>query len=417
MMNATLLQADHEVARILDRELQRQQTTLMMIPSENYASRAVMAVAGSVLTNKYAEGYPGKRYYNGCANYDAIEQLAIDRAKELFRCDHANVQLVTGTQANMAAYFCLLQPGDRMLAMRLDHGGHLSHGRSNNFSGIFYEPHFYGLSPETDRIDYDAVLEVAKRVRPRLILAGASAYPRIIDFQRFREIADEVGAYLMADIAHIVGLVAAGSHPDPVPFCEVVTSTTHKTLRGPRGALVLCRQEFAQKTDEAVFPGIQAGPLMHIVAAKAVAFKEAQSFGFREYQRQIIRNCQALAQSLLEEGFQLVTGGTDNHLTLLNLTNKGITGRRAADLLEQAGIVVNKNTVPNDPLPPVETSGIRPGTPAVTTRGMREQEMDHIGKLIARVVHDRGEHEEVIEEVRKEVLELCDNFPIYQDLI
>jgi len=417
MMNATLLQADHEVARLIDRETQRQQTTLMMIPSENYASRAVMAAAGSVLTNKYAEGYPGKRYYNGCANYDAIEQLAIDRAKELFRCDHVNVQLVTGTQANMAAYLCLLKPGDRLLAMRLDHGGHLSHGRSNNFSGIFYEPHFYGLNPDTDRIDYDAVLEVAKQVRPRLILAGASAYPRIIDFQRFREIADEVGAYVMADIAHIVGLVAAGSHPDPVPFCEVVTSTTHKTLRGPRGALVLCRQEFASKMDEAVFPGIQAGPLMHIVAAKAVAFKEAQSFGFREYQRQIIRNCQALAQSLLEEGFQLVTGGTDNHLTLVNLTNKGIAGRQAADLLEQARIVVNKNTVPNDPLPPAETSGIRPGTPALTTRGMREQEMDHIGKLIARVVHDKGEHEEVIEEVRKEVLELCDNFPIYQDLI
>ncbi len=416
-MNATLLQADHEIARLIDREMQRQQTTLMMIPSENYASRAVMAAAGSVLTNKYAEGYPGKRYYNGCANYDAIEQLAIDRAKELFRCDHANVQLVTGTQANMAAYFALLEPGDRILAMRLDHGGHLSHGRANNFSGVFYEPHFYGLSPETDRIDYDAVLEVAKQVKPKLILAGASAYPRIIDFQRFREIADEVGAYLMADIAHIVGLVAAGSHPDPVPCCEIVTSTTHKTLRGPRGALILCRGEFAQKLDEAVFPGTQAGPLMHIIAAKAVAFKEAQSFGFREYQRQIIRNCQALAQSLLEEGFQLVTGGTDNHLTLANLTNKGITGRRAADLLEAAGIVVNKNTVPNDPLPPAETSGIRPGTPALTTRGMREQEMDHIGKLIARVVHDKGEHEEVIEEVRKEVLELCDAFPIYQDLI
>jgi glycine hydroxymethyltransferase len=301
--------------------------------------------------------------------------------------------------------------------MRLDHGGHLSHGRSNNFSGVFYEPHFYGLSPETDRIDYDAVLEVARRVRPKLILAGASAYPRIIDFQRFREIADEVGAYLMADIAHIVGLVAAGSHPDPVPCCEMVTSTTHKTLRGPRGALILCREEFASRIDEAVFPGIQAGPLMHIVAAKAVAFKEAQSFGFREYQRQIIRNCQALAQSLLEEGFTLVTGGTDNHLLLVNLTGKGITGRDAADLLERAGIVVNKNTVPNDPLPPAESSGIRPGTPALTTRGMREQELHRIGKMIARVLRDRGEHEEAVESVRQEVLELCDAFPIYQDMI
>jgi glycine hydroxymethyltransferase len=417
MMNATLLQADHEVARLIDRELERQQTTLMMIPSENYASRAVMAAAGSVLTNKYAEGYPGKRYYNGCEYYDAIERLAIDRAKELFRADHANVQLVTGTQANMAAYFALLEKGDRILSMRLDHGGHLSHGRGNNFSGVWYEPHFYGVDPDTERIDYDNVLAVAKEVRPKLIVTGASAYPRIIDFKRFREIADEVGAYLLADIAHIVGLVAAGSHPDPVPLCEVVTSTTHKTLRGPRGALILCRDEWAGKMDESVFPGIQAGPLMHIVAAKAVAFKEAQSFGFREYQRQIIRNAQALAQSLMEEGFELVSGGTDNHLMLVKLTGKGISGRDAANLLEQAGIVINKNTIPNDPLSPAETSGIRPGTPALTTRGMREQEMHHIGKLMARVVADKGEHEEVIEGVRKEVLDLCDAFPIYHDII
>ncbi|MGQ9730520.1 MAG: serine hydroxymethyltransferase [Candidatus Zipacnadales bacterium] len=417
MLNATLLQADHEIARLIDRELERQQTTLMMIPSENYASRAVMAAAGSCLTNKYAEGYPGKRYYNGCEYYDAIEQLAIDRAKQLFRADHANVQLVTGTQANMAAYFALLEKGDRILSMRLDHGGHLSHGRSNNFSGVWYEPHFYGVDPDTERIDYDNVLEVAKKVRPKLILAGASAYPRIIDFQRFREIADEVGAYLLADIAHIVGLVAAGSHPDPVPVCEVVTSTTHKTLRGPRGALILCKQEWAERIDEAVFPGIQAGPLMHIIAAKAVSFKEAQSFGFREYQRQIIRNAQALAQSLLEEGFDLVSGGTDNHLMLVKLTNEDISGREAAELLERAGIVVNKNTIPNDPRSPAETSGIRPGTPALTTRGMREPEMFHIGKLIARLIHDKGEHEEVIGEVRKEVLELCDAFPIYHDIV
>jgi len=417
MMNATLLQADHEVARLIDRELERQQTTLMMIPSENYASRAVMAAAGSVLTNKYAEGYPGKRYYNGCENYDAIEQLAIDRAKELFRADHANVQLVTGTQANMAAYFALLSKGDRILSMRLDHGGHLSHGRSNNFSGVWYEPHFYGVDPDTERIDYDGVLAVAKEVRPKLIVTGASAYPRIIDFKRFREIADEVGAYLLADIAHIVGLVAAGSHPDPVPLCEVVTSTTHKTLRGPRGALILCQEEWAGRIDESVFPGIQAGPLMHILAAKAVAFKEAQSFGFREYQRQIIRNAQALAQSLLEEGFELVSGGTDNHLMLVKLIGKGLSGREAADTLERAGIVVNKNTIPNDPLSPAETSGIRPGTPALTTRGMREQEMHRIGKLIARVVEDKGEHEEVIAEVRKQVLDLCDAFPIYHDII
>ena len=417
MMNRTLLQADHEVAKIIDQELERQKTTLMMIPSENYASRATMAASGSVLTNKYAEGYVGKRYYNGCANYDLIEQLAIDRAKALFRCDHANVQLVTGTQANMSAYFALLKQGDRILSMRLDHGGHLSHGRSNNFSGVYYEPHFYGVDPDTERIDYDNVMEMAKEVRPRMILAGASAYPRIIDFQRLREIADEVDAYLLADIAHIVGLVAAGSHPDPVPFCEVVTSTTHKTLRGPRGALILCKAEYAARIDEAVFPGIQAGPLMHIVAAKAVAFKEAQSFGFREYQRQIIRNAQALAQTLLEEGFELVSGGTDNHLMLVKLHDKGISGRDAADLLEKAGIVVNKNTIPDDPLPPAETSGIRPGTPALTTRGMRESEMQAIGKLIARVVHDKGQDETVIEEARKDVLELCEAFPIYQDII
>jgi glycine hydroxymethyltransferase len=389
----------------------------MMIPSENYASRAVMAAAGSCLTNKYAEGYPGKRYYNGCDLYDAVERLAIDRANELFRADHANVQLVTGTQANMAAYFALLEKGDRILSMRLDHGGHLSHGRSNNFSGVWYEPHFYGVDPDTERIDYDSVLAIAREVRPKLIVTGASAYPRIIDFKRFRDIADEVGAYLLADIAHIVGLVAAGSHPDPVPLCEVVTSTTHKTLRGPRGALILCRQDWASRIDEAVFPGIQAGPLMHIIAAKAVAFKEAQSFGFREYQRQIIRNAQALAQSLLEEGFELVSGGTDNHLMLVKLIDKGISGRDAAYLLERAGIVVNKNTIPNDPLPPAESSGIRPGTPALTTRGMREQEMHHIGKLIARVVHDKGEHEEVVAEVRQAVLDLCDAFPIYQDIV
>ncbi len=416
-MNLTLLQADHEVSKIIDKELERQKTTLMMIPSENYASRATMAAAGSILTNKYAEGYPGKRYYNGCDLYDEIEQLAIDRAKELFRCDHANVQLVTGTQANMSAYFALLDQGDRILSMALDHGGHLSHGRANNFSGVFYEPHFYGVDPDTERIDYDSMLEVAKEVRPKLIVAGASAYPRIIDFQRMREIADEVGAYLLADIAHIVGLVAAGSHPDPVPLCEVVTSTTHKTLRGPRGALILCKEELAKKIDVAVFPGIQAGPLMHILAAKAVAFKEAQSFGFREYQRQIIRNAQALAQSLLEEGFELVSGGTDNHLMLVKMQGWDITGRVAADVLEAAGIVVNKNTVPNDPLPPAETSGIRPGTPALTTRGMREPEMLKIGKLITRVIRDKGETESVIQEVRNEVTDLCEAFPIYQDII
>lgn len=422
MINRTLAQADHEIAKIMAQELDRQKSTLMLIPSENYASRAVMEAMGSIFTNKYAEGYPKRRYYNGCEAYDALEQLAIDRAKDIFRCEHANVQVHTGSQANMAAFYCLLEKGDRILGMSVAHGGHLTHGLDRNFSGYFYEAHAYGLNPETDRLDYDEIMEVAKRVRPKLIIAGASAYPRIIDFQRFREIAEEVGAFLLADIAHIVGLVAAGSHPDPVPYCDMVTSTTHKTLRGPRGALILCPEHLADRLDRAVFPGVQAGPLMQIIAAKAVAFKEAQEFGFREYQRQIIRNAQSLAQSLLEEDFTLVTGGTDNHLMLVDLRNKGISGRQAADLLEAAGMCCNKNLIPGDPASPAETSGIRPGTPAVTTRGMKEPEMQLIGKWIARVIHDgRKEdgtpNETVIAEVRDQVAQLCEAFPIYEDLI
>ncbi len=421
MINRTLRQTDPELARILAAELERQKTTLMLIPSENYASRAVMAATGSIFTNKYAEGYPGRRYYNGCEYYDQLEQLAIDRAKRLFGADHVNVQLHTGSQANMAAYWALLKPGDKILAMSVAQGGHLTHGDKVNFSGQLYETHFYGLDPETDRLNYDMVAEQAREVRPRLIIAGASAYPRIIDFQRMREIADEVGAYLMADIAHIVGLVAAEVHPDPVPYCEVVTSTTHKTLRGPRGALIMCKEKWATAIDRAVFPGVQAGPLMQIIAAKAVAFKEAQEFGFREYQRQIVRNAQALANSLLEEGFTLVTGGTDNHLMLVDLRNKGITGRLAADLMEMAGMVVNKNLIPNDPLPPTETSGIRPGTPGLTTRGMKEAEMHQIGKWIARVIHEGHDgqgnpNEKVLAQVRQQVRELCEMFPIYEDL-
>jgi glycine hydroxymethyltransferase len=416
MINRTLAEADYEVARIMQAELERQQTTLMLIPSENYASRAVMAAAGSVLTNKYAEGYPYKRYYNGCEFYDKIEQLAIDRAKALFRAEHANVQLHTGSQANMAAYWALLKPGDKILAMKVAQGGHLTHGDSVNFSGHTYEAHFYGLSPETDQLDYDDIAQVAREVQPRLIVAGASAYPRIIDFQKFREIADEVGAYLMADIAHIVGLIAAGAHPDPVPVCDIITSTTHKTLRGPRGAMILCKEKYAKQLDRAVFPGVQAGPLMHIIAAKAVAFKEASEFGFREYQRQIVRNAQTLAQTLLDEGFDLVTGGTDNHLMLVRLTNKNITGRDAADLLERAGMVVNKNLVPLDPLPPAETSGIRPGTPGMTTRGLKEPEMQMVGKLISKVIHDGRDNDEVIASVRQQVREICEAFPIYPGL-
>jgi len=416
MMSRTLAQADEEVAEIIQNELERQQNTLMLIPSENYASRAVMAAAGSVMTNKYAEGYPGKRYYNGCMYYDEVENLARDRAKSLFRADHANVQPNTGTSANMAAYYALLKPGDRILAMKIEHGGHLSHGMKINFSGQLYEAHFYGLSEETDQLDYDEIREIARQVKPKLILAGASAYPRIIDFRQFAEIAAEVGAYCMADIAHIVGLVAAGAHPDPVPICDVVTSTTHKTLRGPRGALILCKAEHAKKIDRAVFPGVQAGPLMHIIAAKAVAFKEAQSLFFREYQRQIIRNAYALATSLQEEGFRLVTGGTDNHLMLVDLRSKEITGKEAADLMEEAGMVVNKNLIPGDERSPDETSGIRPGTPGVTTRGMQEPEMHKVGKLIARVIHEGRGNDRVLAEVRKEVLELCEAFPIYEHL-
>ncbi len=398
MMSRTLAQADPEVAEIIGNELERQQNTLMLIPSENYASRAVMAAAGSVMTNKYAEGYPGRRYYNGCMYYDEIENLARDRARALFRADHANVQPHTGTSANMAAYYAMLDPGDRILAMKIEHGGHLSHGMKINFSGQTYEAHFYGLSEETDQIDYDNIREIAMQVRP------------------IREIADECGAYLMADIAHIVGLVAAGAHPDPVPVAQVVTSTTHKTLRGPRSAFILCNSDWARKVDRAVFPGVQAGPLMHIIAAKAVAFKEAQSLFFREYQRQIIRNAYALAVSLQEEGFRLVTGGTDNHLMLVDLRNKEITGKLAADLLEAAGIVVNKNLIPGDERSPDETSGIRPGTPGVTTRGMQEPEMQQIGKLIARVIHEGRDNEKVLAEVRRQVLELCEAFPVYEHL-
>ena len=416
MMSRTLAQADEEVAEIVQNELERQQNTLMLIPSENYASRAVMAAAGSVLTNKYAEGYPGKRYYNGCMYYDEIENLARDRAKALFRAEHVNVQPHTGTSANMAAYHALMKPGDRMLAMKIEHGGHLSHGMKINFSGQQYEAHFYGLSDETDQLDYDEIRDIARQVKPKLIVAGASAYPRVIDFGQFKEIADEVGAYCMADIAHIVGLVAAGAHPDPVPICDVVTSTTHKTLRGPRSALIMCKQEHAKKVDRSVFPGVQAGPLMHIVAAKAVAFKEAQSLFFREYQRQILRNAQSLANSLLEEGFRLVTGGTDNHLMLVDLRNKDITGREAADLMEEAGMVVNKNLIPGDERSPDETSGIRPGTPGLTTRGMQEPEMHRIGKMITRVITEGRNDDKVLAEVRKEVLDLCEGFPIYEHL-
>lgn len=414
-MNRTLREVDSEMADVLEGELQRQQFCLVMIPSENYASKAVLQAQGCIMTNKYAEGYPGNRWYHGCKYVDMAENLAIKRAKELFGADHVNVQLHTGSQANMAAYYALLEPGDTILGMSVEHGGHLTHGRKVNFSGRYYRAVFYGVDRKDERINYQEVRKLVREFRPRLIITGASAYPRQIDFARFREIADEVGAYLMADIAHIVGLIAARLHPDPVPYCDVVTSTTHKTLRGPRGAFIMCKKEYQEIIDRAVFPGIQAGPLMHVIAAKAVAFKEAMSPSFRAYQAQIIHNAQALAEVLLSEEFRLVSGGTDNHLVLIDLTSKELTGQRAADLLEEAGIIVNKNPIPFDPQPPHLTSGIRPGTPALTTRGMKETEMKIIGKMISRVLH-HPDDPKVRSRVREEIKELCTQFPVYQDL-
>ena len=412
-MNRDLRQVDPEMAEILKGEIERQRYTLVMIPSENYASKAVLQVQGCVMTNKYAEGYPGRRYYHGCRFVDMAESLAIERAKKLFGAEHANVQPHTGTQANMAVYFALLKEGDTVLAMNIAHGGHLSHGMTRNFSGRYYRFVFYGVDRETGMIDLNYVEDLAKKHRPKLIVVGASAYPRKLEYDKWREIADRVGAYLMADIAHIAGLIIAGVHPDPVPYCDVVTSTTHKTLRGPRGAFILCRKELAEKIDKAVFPGVQAGPLMHVIAAKAVCFKEAMEPGFKEYQRQIVKNCKAFAQALMEKGFKLVSGGTDNHLCLIDLTNKGLTGRQAADLLEEAGIIVNKNLIPYDPLPPTETSGIRPGTPALTTRGMKEEEMRLIADFYSQVL-DNPNDPIVRRKVREQVRELCEKFPIYE---
>ena len=415
MINEAIAQSDPEMAEVLERELDRQQHTLVLIPSENYASTAVLMATGCIMTNKYAEGSPGKRYYNGCELVDRAESLAIERAKQLFGCDHVNVQPLTGAVANMAAYDALLQDGDTVLAMELNHGGHLTHGHPLNFSGRRYNCISYGVARDTETIDYDQLRALAQEHKPKLIVAGASAYPRVIDFPRFREIADEVGAYFMADIAHIAGLIVADEHPSPIPYCDVVTSTTHKTLRGPRAAIIMCRQEHAQAVDRAVFPGIQSGPQMHMVAAKAVAFKEALSPEFRAYQHQIVLNAKAMAKSLMAQGFRLVSGGTDNHLMLVDLSDKNITGRDGADRLEQAGICVNKNLIPFDTRSPMVTSGIRPGTPAVTTRGMKEPEMQLIGEWMARVL-TVGSDAFVVAEVRERVRELCEGFPVYREL-
>ncbi|MBI4618388.1 MAG: serine hydroxymethyltransferase [Planctomycetes bacterium] len=404
-------EVDPEVAEALEQETERQETNLVLIPSENYASRAVRTATGSIFANKYAEGYGRARYYNGCRWSIRVEDLAIERAKALFGAEHANVQVHSGSQANMAAYYALLEPGDTVLAMDLAHGGHLTHGEKINFSGRTYRFVAYGVSRETETIDYDRVSELAREHHPRMIVAGASAYPRTIDFARFRGVADEVGAYLLADVSHIAGLIAGGCHPSPVPYADIVTSTTHKTLRGPRGAIVLCRAAHAKKIDKAVFPGVQSGPFMNVIAAKAVALREASSEAFRDYARRVVENARVLAEGLASLGLRLVSGGTDNHLMLVDLTSIGVTGRDAADALEESGIVVNKNTIPFETKGPQVASGIRPGTPAVTSRGMGTEEMKRIAAWMGNVLSAPGSPE-VRMRVREEVAALCREFPV-----
>jgi len=404
---------DPQVYDAIMGELKRQQNKLELIASENIVSKAVLEAQGCVMTNKYAEGYPGKRYYGGCEYVDVAEDLAIQRAKELFGADHANVQPHSGSQANMAVYFSILDPGETYLGMSLPHGGHLSMGSPVNFSGKLYKVVAYGVRKDTHRIDYDEVRDLAKKNSPKLIIAGASAYPRIIEYRIFKEIADEVGAYFMVDMAHIAGLIAVGLHPNPVPYADFVTTTTHKTLRGPRGGMILCKEKHAKTLNSKVFPGMQGGPLMHVIAAKAVAFKEALMPEFKEYQAQIVRNAKAMAEEFLTMGFTLISGGTDNHLMLVDLTNKDITGKDAQEMLDLAWITVNRNTIPFETKSPFVTSGIRIGTPALTTRGMKEDEMRQVARLIGRVVDSKGDAA-VIEQVRKEVDSLTARFPIYQ---
>ena len=402
---------DSEVFDACGRELSRQQHNIELIASENIVSKAVLLAAGTVLTNKYAEGYPGKRYYGGCVYVDEVEEIARERAKKLFGAEHANVQPHSGANANLAVFFALLNPGDTVLSMNLAHGGHLSHGSPVNISGKYFNIVPYGVSDETETIDYEAVRALALAHKPKLILAGASAYPRIIDFAKFREIADEVGAYFLVDMAHIAGLVAAGVHPSPVPYADVVTTTTHKTLRGPRGGLILCREELAKQIDKAVFPGTQGGPLMHIIAAKAVALGEALTDEFKAYGKQVVKNAAALAKALKAKGLNLVSGGTDNHLMLLDLRGLELTGKELEHRLDEVHITANKNTVPNEPRSPFITSGVRIGTPAVTSRGFKEPEMELIAGWIADVVND---FENSKERITREVVALCEKFPIYQ---
>ena len=409
-----LKDTDSALAEVLEKELNRQRNKLELIASENIVSTAVMEAQGSVLTNKYAEGYPGKRYYGGCEFVDEVETLAIERAKKLFGAGYANVQPHSGAQANMAVFFALLQPGDTVMGMNLTDGGHLTHGSPVNMSGKYFNIVAYGVDKETERIDYDALEEQAKKVMPRLIVAGASAYARTLDFPRLSEIARKAGAYLMVDIAHIAGLVAAGLHPSPVPYADVVTTTTHKTLRGPRGGLILCRDaEFGKQFNKAVFPGIQGGPLMHVIAAKAAALGEALKPEFKEYASQVVKNAAVLAQTLQDKGFRIVSGGTDNHLMLVDLTNKSITGKVAQTVLDEVNITANRNTIPFEPLSPFITSGLRLGSPALTTRGFKEEDMKEVGEIIAMVLSD-VDNESVKEQARKRVAALCEKYPLYE---
>ena len=405
---------DPEIQKAIDQELSRQREKLEMIASENIVSTAVMQAQGSILTNKYAEGYPGKRYYGGCEYVDIVEQLAIDRAKKLFGAEYANVQPHSGAQANTAVYFALLEPGDTILGMNLTDGGHLTHGSPVNISGKYFKIIPYGVDKETERIDYDELERLAKEHQPKLIVGGASAYSRVIDFERMAQIAKSVGAYFMVDMAHIAGLVAAGLHPSPVPYADVVTTTTHKTLRGPRGGLILCRDaEFGKQFNKAIFPGIQGGPLMHVIAAKAVAFKEALSDEFKVYQQQVLDNAKALADELVKKGFRIVSSGTDNHLMLVDLRSKNITGKEAQFLLDEIGITANRNTIPFEPLSPFVTSGIRLGTPALTTRGLKEEDIREVADIIADVIENR-EDSAVIETAKAKVQAICKKFPLYE---
>jgi len=409
-----LKETDPEIYEIIRKETERQAYKLEMIASENFVSESVLEATGSVLTNKYAEGYPGKRYYGGCEFVDQAESLAIERAKKIFGADHVNVQPHSGSQANMAVYLSVMNPGDTILGMNLSHGGHLTHGSPVNFSGKLFNVVAYGVREDTETIDFDQVRDLALRHRPKMIVVGASAYPRTIDFKKFREIADEAGCMVMADIAHIAGMVAVGMHPNPVPYCEFVTTTTHKTLRGPRAGMIMCREELAKKLNSAIFPGIQGGPLMHVIAAKAVALKEAMTPAFREYQAQILRNAQALSKTLIARGHRLVSGGTDNHLMLVNLKDSPLTGKEGEAALESVGITVNKNTVPFETRSPFVTSGIRIGTPALTTRGMKEKEMERIGNWIADVLASPAD-ETLRKRVSAEVRTMCGSFPLYAE--